>query len=202
MKSIPMTIEDVGLVLSGRKTQARIIPRDNWDMNPGEKFYIGEDFMFAKGADCRESFIGTEFEGALGDPPHYWYRASNPEKAGAYPGTNRPIFKWRDACKMPECAARIFCEITGVRSEHLLDICHEDIGATGIGLPVGTELVHGHVTEEWNRRAFEVYWKRNMVNAPWNTNPIVIVLDFKTVEKTAKRENIGESGLTEQNAVV
>lgn len=85
---------------------------------------------------------------------------------------------------MPEKNARYFIKIKGVRVERLQDISNADIISEGIGLPIGTELAHGHVTEAWNRNSFEIKW--DSINKPphsYEDNPFNWVYEFELLNQ-------------------
>lgn len=94
----------------------------------GDLLRVKETFMFNKGADVRESWVGTEYEAVLGEPPHYLYRADDTDEVHR----QERWFKWRPSLFMPRKASRILLEITEVRAERLQAITEEDAKAEGI----------------------------------------------------------------------
>lgn len=88
---------------------------------------------------------------------------------------------WRPSIFMPRWASRITLEVTGVRVERLQDISADDCVVEGAGSPVGTELTHGRVTTEWNRRAYRALWESINGSGSWDANPWVWVVEFKRI---------------------
>ena len=157
-------------------TVFRIYPK--WDV--GDRLWVRETFMWAKGADGREGYLGTNLEPLLGAPPHYAYRATEPEFGGRY-------FKWRPSIHMPRHASRITQEITGLRAERLQDITSLD--AVNEGCPKYHEY-----NDKWECiktippvERFHILW--DSLNAKrgytWESNPWVWPISFKEIVKEA-----------------
>lgn len=94
----------------------------------GDRLWGRETFMFNKGADARESFVGTSAEYVLGEPPHYLYKADDTEECHR----QEKMFKWRPSIHMPRWASRINLEITEVRAERVQEITYLDALKEGI----------------------------------------------------------------------
>lgn len=139
----------------------------------GDRLWVRETFMFSKGADSREKYIGTDSEFMLGAKPHYFYRATDPSAGGG-------VFKWRPSVQMPRHASRITLEIEQVRVEQLQDISEADAAAEGCRLtdPPGP----GYMTTHSLRHAFMNLW--NTIHGPnaWRSNQWVWVIAFKRVQ--------------------
>lgn len=92
-------------------------------------------------------------------------------------------YKWRSPIHMPKWAARIWLEITGLRSERLQEITGED--AIQEGWPREKELFPNVNTESKALSWFGRLW--DSLNAKrgygWDTNPWVWVIEFKRIEK-------------------
>ena len=138
----------------------------------GDLLRVKETFMFNKGADVRESWVGTKYEAVLGEPPHYLYRADDTDEVHR----QERWFKWRPSLFMPRKASRITLEITEVRAERLQEITIEDVLAEGISqdaIYAGDAFLHfGNL---WNR----LNAKRGY---SWDKNKWVWPISFKRLE--------------------
>jgi len=99
----------------------------------GDVLRVKETFMFKKGADCREQYVGTDEEGMLGKPPHYAYRADQCLENEPDYGS---MFKWRSSRFMPRKASRLWLEIEDERCERVKNISAYDALMEGVLLPV------------------------------------------------------------------
>ncbi len=189
---IIFTGENVRAILEGRKTQTRRIVRKK-DVTiasiascpyvPGDHLWVRETFIFWKGNDVRESYIGTDMKPVLGPPPHYKYRASEPNCVKDSIG--KAMFKWRPAIFMPRNASRLTLEITDVRIERLRDISEEDALAEGINLdsPAEREWTGTRKSNDCHRGRFVMLWDSiNRRHHPWASNPWVWAITFKKLE--------------------
>ena len=138
----------------------------------GETVYIKEAFMFKKGADIRESYIGTPDEACLGFPPHYLYKADDTEEVKDY----GRCYKWRSPMMMPEHAARHFITITVVRAERLQEITEADCIAEGC--PHALIILPTVPMREW----FKHLWNSINPKYPWESNPWVFAYTFRRAE--------------------
>ena len=145
----------------------------------GDRLWVRETCQFMKGADCRESYIGTDMEHMLGSPPHYAYRATEPE-------WGRGFFKWRPSIHMPRWASRILLEITDIRVERVQEISKANVFSEGIcfGLAETTEAyLEGALSEQEAKHEFAHLW--DSINAKrgygWDVNPWVWVVEFKVI---------------------
>ena len=144
---------------------------------PGEsRLWVRETFMFAKGADVRESYIGTDMEPLLGPKPWYVYRSTEPDSGGG-------VFKWRPSIFMPHHASRLTLEITDIRVERLQDISEEDAKAEGAGVIPSTMYADEPLDEHPYRNGFMALWDSiNGKSYSWSDNPWVWVIAFKRVD--------------------
>lgn len=85
--------------------------------------------------------------------------------------------KWRPSIFMPRWASRITLEITGVRVERLQDITVEDIIAEGLSTTLREHDACCHLNEQW----IDLWDSINADRAPWDSNPWVWVIEFKTI---------------------
>lgn len=135
---------------------------------------------------------------------HVAYRA-DPSKGDwlSYDGngsrTPRPV-PWRSPLYMPRWASRITLEITDVRIEPLESITEADAKAEGVeaewcdpndgeqyeslsGEDIGGG--HGYTSPRSYVAGFMRAWSRiNGKRAPWETNPLVWVIEFQRVESS------------------
>lgn len=128
---------------------------------PGERLWVRENFMFAKGADVRERFVGTEREAALGEPPHYAFQADD----GAI--ERFKSFKWKPSIHMPRWASRILLEVTDVRVERVQDISEADAVAEGFDQKTSASAFLG-AFGEFND--LKVGWRRWLTDAKRGSN--------------------------------
>jgi hypothetical protein len=85
-------------------------------------------------------------------------------------------FKKRPSIFMPKWAARIWCEVTGLREERLQDISELECWAEGLPKK---RLWH-ETKQAWMRLWDSINAKRGY---GWGTNPIVKVIEFKLLRK-------------------
>lgn len=140
----------------------------------GDRLWVRETFMFWKGADIRESYIGTNMEVALGEPPHYRYKADDPQNYG---------FKWRPSIFMPRHASRITLEITNIKVEKLQKITPEDAVAEGVEYMPPARLRNERLPVALI--VFAGLWDKlnTKCGYPWESNPWVWVIEVHPVEK-------------------
>lgn len=169
-----------------------IIEKIHQRFKNGDVLYIRETHAFKKGADIRETNVGTQFESTLGAPPHYAYRASEPHwgefTEGALKG--KRCFRWRSPRYMPRKAARVFVKINLLRVERLHQISHDDAIAEGFALP---EQPEGRtVTQEFPSPIYGFRKAWDEINGsgrgsctPFKLNPWVVVIGFERVAAPA-----------------
>jgi hypothetical protein len=145
----------------------------------GDRLWVKETFMFNKGADVRESFVGTTSEFVLGEPPHYLYKASSDKPRG---------FKWRPSIFMPRKASRITLEITDIRVQRLNEIGYDDAIAEGMSKEMGLRFGFASPYPEDKyllmlaRHIYVALWDSiNGKKCPFSDNPFVWVISFKRV---------------------
>lgn len=100
-------------------------------------------------------------------------------------------FPWRPSIFMPKWACRIWLHVESVRVERLRDIRTADIVAEGVEVPAVDYTVPEHPDRldaeraEHARRTFAGLWDTiNAKRAPWESNPWVWVVEFKTAGGT------------------
>lgn len=144
----------------------------------GDRLRVKETFMFNKGADYRESFVGTDLEFCLGQPPHYLYRADDTEEVHR----QEQWFKWRPSIFMPRKASRITLEITGLRAERLQEITEADAEAEGLRSHID-DFQPGCSYMVEAREKFQDLW--DSLNAKrgysWTSNCWVWVIEFRRI---------------------
>lgn len=91
-----------------------------------------------------------------------------------YPDGNIP---WHPSIHMPRWASRITLDVTGVRVERLQDITVEDIIAEGLSTTLREHDACIHLKEQW----IYLWDSINADRAPWESNPWVWVIEFKTI---------------------
>jgi hypothetical protein len=123
----------------------------------GDVIWGRETFMFSKGADERERYIGTDMEPMLGPKPWYWYRATEPDAANDSAG--KSMFKWRPAQQMPRHASRHLLTVKAVRCERLKDASENDFILEGCP----DEYLQG---KNW----FQPLWDATYPKHPWDSN--------------------------------
>ena len=161
----------VRAILAGRKTMTRRIVKagtpDDWNACPhwviGHKLWVRETFSLRQ--DCEPDTDKAR---------HYcMYRAdggspTDPMNWHDYGG------KWKPSIFMPRWASRITLEITGVRVERIFDISQKDCQAEGC--PGGQNRV------PTPRQEFMALWDNiNGKRAPWASNPLVWVIEFRMI---------------------
>lgn len=127
--------------------------------SPGETVYIREAFMFKKGADIREQYIGTADEGCLGFPPHYLYKMDDTEEVKDY----GKYYKWRSPMAMPGHAARYFIRIKFVWPMRVQAITYDQAYAEGMGRSI---IMHDPIED-----LFAPLWDSSNPKYPWSLNP-------------------------------
>jgi hypothetical protein len=121
--------------------------------------------------------------------PHY--RATDPPPEFAYEGEcdcdkDDPHVHWKPSIHMPRWASRLTLEVTDVRGQRLQEISREDAIAEGLEWAAPTFGVYGLATS-WNadpRESYRALWDSiNGKRAPWDSNPFVWAVSFRTVAR-------------------
>lgn len=175
------TAESVRGILPGRKTNTRRIPNKiNAKWQVGDRLWVRETWMPAErfGYDAPDDGrlgVGDDYE----IPYPVWYRAT--DEGTVEQGD------WKPSRFMPKWATRIWLEITGLRKELLQEISLEDIYAEGLG--IASDLANEY-DEQAKRILLYEQWQRlwDSLNAKrgygWDTNPEVLVVEFKEILTT------------------
>lgn len=185
----------VRAILAGRKTQTRRVVKGLGVFVDTETAMlpptiVDGKWMFSDGTTTtcpfgtsgdrlwvRETWSPMQRHRPIANPEIYdnkpaWYAADNdrPTWAGS---------KWRPSIFMPRAASRLTLEIIAVRVERLHDIDEEDAIAEGVDFNGGPVRV-GHTSAV---SAFKSLWDSiNGEPAPWESNPWVWVITFRSVE--------------------
>jgi len=171
-----------GIITTIHKTDA-----DGWEggnsvvVNPsykvGGKCYLKEPYIFDplfyfgdSSIPCRDSFHK--------DLAYIYTYGMDTERLYSVYGDE---IKWKNKLFMPESAARLFIEITGVRAERLQDISEEDCMKEGI---VNEKNYFSNGNGEEYNNPVDAY--SDLINSigdkgTWERNPFVWVYDFKLV---------------------
>lgn len=160
----------VRAILGGRKTQTRRIVKtgtpDDWNACPygviGDHLWVRECFSKPYELDIQaKCFTG-------------FYRATD---------AGRKV-KWMPSIFMPRWASRIALEITNVRIERLQDISEADAQREGWDWSNHDVMqTYDPVTMDTARRWFQAKWDEiNGKRAPWGSNPLVWLVEFKRME--------------------
>lgn len=203
MKEIGMLFsgEMVRAILDERKTQTRRLARDcRIDSNGNAwqgKWNFGQDVWgkphvdrWKKPCNVGDHIYVRETWGVLNDKHHrYCYLVDS-----QYPqGRSRQQLvgnRWRPSIHMPKAAARIWLEVTDVRTERLQDISEKDAIAEGIDMesefaslyidletaPYSNDLVRNSAAIT----VFKKLWESTC--GSWDANPWVWVIEFKQIE--------------------
>lgn len=203
MKEIGMLFssEMVRAILGERKTQTRRLARDCRIDSHGNawqgKWNFGQDVWgkphvdrWRKPCDVGDRIYVRETWGVLNDKHHrYCYLVDS-----QYPqGRSRQQLvgnRWRPSIHMPKAAARIWLEVTDVRTERLQDISEKDAIAEGIDMesefaslcidletaPYSNDLVRNSAAIT----VFKKLWESTC--GSWDANPWVWVIEFKQIE--------------------
>jgi hypothetical protein len=191
--SPPMVVK----ILSGEKTQTRrILKFRNFDKLPasvqakelplitvllskeiGEQRWVRERFRYSE-FNQKSGFVTVTYSDES--------QARRQIGIGAFV-ENTPAGHWRPSIFMHRWASRINIQITGCKIERLQKISRNDAIAEGIYYHKGLE---GYVIDEGGRcfhgsnpiRTFEYLWQSiNEKRGDWNSNPYVIVREFRRV---------------------
>lgn len=203
MKEIGMLFsgEMVQAILDERKTQTRRLARDcRIDSNGNAwqgKWNFGQDVWgkphvnrWKKPCNVGDHIYVRETWGVLNDKHHrYCYLVDS-----QYPqGRSRQQLvgnRWRPSIHMPKAAARIWLEVTAVRTEQLQDISETDAIAEGIDMesefaslcidletaPYSNDLVRNSAAIT----VFKKLWESTC--GSWDANPWVWAISFKRIE--------------------
>jgi hypothetical protein len=171
----------VRALLSGNKTQTRRLAKPR--ASAGDRIW------------CRETWAPVDFMtgSELDDPLEVGYRADltaryvlGGGKIDTY-AWNWDCIKWRPSLLMPKWAARIWLQVTDVRTEPLLNVTDADAFAEGV-TPRGSGAIArayqfqiaGKTFEAGTPRAcFLAAWDGFNVKCPSSTNPTVTVYTFE-----------------------
>lgn len=198
----------VKAILEGRKTQTRRIVRDvvlpyhnGFILESTDKKQKLNDAMFSNSIDATTASIYQ-----YARPPYLigdqlWVRetwCTVPEHDNMRPShmpVNSPVWyraqtdddisKWRPSIFMPRWASRITLEVTGVRVERLHDISERD--AINEGMPSKNQAMKmaADAGLDWYNTPtawFKRLWDSiNADRSPWESNPWVWVIEFKTI---------------------
>jgi hypothetical protein len=174
-KPILFQTDMVQAILLGRKIQTRRIVKDPLQK---PKYKVGDVIW------VRETFV-EDIEG------NYLYKADVGIDGWSIDS------KWKPSIFMPKPAARIFLEVTEVRTEPLKDITEEDSKAEGVDFvqQAGFELPSAYknymdnsvrnFTVKTAKESFETLWLSINGIGSWNENPSVFAYTFKVVAKPA-----------------
>lgn len=101
-----------------------------------------------------------------------------------------PEHKWRSPLFMPRWASRITLEITDIRTERLQEITEADILSEGVTADRAAKMTG----IPWSdlptlHHAWIAVWDHiNYDRAPYESNPLVLVLTFRRVESAQQQE--------------
>lgn len=185
----------VRAILDGRKTQTRRI------INPQPRVVLAQygdgsietNQIFRRGNQrlrCRvrpgDRIYVRETWGILEDKHHHYCYFVDPQ------GRSRQQLvgnRWRPSIHMPKAAARIWLEVTDVRTERLQDISEKDAIAEGIDMgsefaslcidletaPYSNDLVRNSAAIT----VFKKLWESTC--GSWDANPWVWVIEFRVI---------------------
>lgn len=164
----------VRAILEGEKTQTRRIARlnasgrvawkgHNWHCDDPESRLACPYGQPGDRLWVRETWADT-----MSDPPEAVYRADGERHPSSF-------LKWKPSIFMPRWASRITLEVTGVRVERLQEISKADVIAEGID---GLSDIHAG----WHQPYAQLWDSINAKRAPWSSNPLVWVIEFKRVQ--------------------
>ncbi len=172
----------VKAILEGRKTMTRRLDKQWLKVKRGDRLWVRETWR---------EFWSSSYTPTNGPAKHETgveYRAtrdSHRDPMGRTIETKEPRYggdikkngdlKWNPSIFMPRWVSRITLEATAdARMERLQDISEEDARKEGF---------------EWDNVAddpfyrFEKTWNSLNPKAPWSSNPEVVVLKFRKIEK-------------------
>lgn len=206
-KPIIFSTPMVQAILDGRKTQTRMIVKEQPDHITGDmldqnRFYAADNGDFAGDPD-REIISPYQVGQKLWVRETWCYGkvipVDNPdgfiveqcEKCDDFLPYEAMIrenigieeVKWKPSIFMPKKYARIWLEVTNVRIEELQDITGSDCFSEGIQL---SGMVPASLTYQWNKakEEFKNLWDSINKNHGygWNANPWVWVIEFKKIK--------------------
>jgi hypothetical protein len=174
----------VRAILDGRKTQTRRIIKNPERLQglmlageepawcpyggPGDLLYVRETFC-----DACLNYTGKE-------GTEICHKADG-KKCRLCAGENWP--SWKPSIHMPKKYARIWLRVESVSADKLQEITEVDAKKEGM-LP--------SMTSGWSyscRAAFQELWdKINKDRAPWDSNPLVWIVEFSVISTTGKPE--------------
>ncbi len=162
--------ETHGKYPDGRKWQ-KLLPyiEKKAPYKKGDVLYVRETWAFLpcidcvrEGTDCGRPCVTYEDKDGVSDGC-FVYRADHPD-----PGR----VSWSPSIHMPKAAARIWLEVTDVRTERLQDI--DDKGIVAEGLEIGAPF-----EELWD----STIKKSDLDRYGWDANPWVWTIEFERCEK-------------------
>ena len=175
-KPILFNTEMVRAIMDNRKTQTRRVAAGTPKYAVGDILYVRETWCFMSCIDCLaedhcEPIVYEDTDSISSGC--FLYRASTPTDA----------LTWRPSIHMPKCAARIFLQVTDVRTERLQDIkplecVQEGADADALAL-IGEDFVRGMFSSIWD----STVKKEQLGAVGWAANPMVDVYTFKVLRK-------------------
>ena len=177
-KPILFNTEMVEAILCRGKTQTRRIAKGLPKFAVGDVLYVRETWCFIPCIECANSDVCVRDAIVYEDADSissgcFTYRA----------GYGGDRLTWRPSIHMPKCAARIFLEITNVRTERLQNITpiecvREGADAEAI-TAVGDDFVRGMFADIWDCTVP----KEQRAVYGWDANPTVDVYEFRVLMK-------------------
>jgi len=135
----------------------------------GELLYVREDYQLPAYLDS----VSPSGVTAPNVKIHYTADGDSP-----FSGMGKP----RSNMYMPRWMSRMTLELTGVKSEKLKEISHEDVLAEGISSEQAYEAIAGqsrYFIGEAYQKAYAALWDKLHGSGAWDVNPFVWVLRFK-----------------------
>lgn len=179
-KPILFNTEMVRAIIGNKKTQTRRVATGKPKYAAGDVLYVRETWCFMSCIDCVAETTGNcHWEPIVYEDTDsissgcFLYRAS----------VDTDSLVWRPSIHMPKCAARIFLEVTEVRTERLqnikpLECVQEGADADALAL-VGENFVRGMFSSIWD----STISKEQLETCGWAANPTVDVYTFKVLKK-------------------
>lgn len=178
-KPILFNTEMVRAILENRKTQTRRIAKGLPKYAVGDILYVRETWCFMSCIECAVN------EACDLQPIVYEDTDAISSGCFAYRASCYDSHKltWRPSIHMPKCAARIFLEITEVRTERLqnikpLECVQEGADADALAL-IGDDFVRGMFSAIWDG----TLKKDQLPVYGWEANPTVDVYTFEVLKK-------------------
>ena len=199
-KPIIFSTEMVRAILEGRKTQTRRVIKPQpierqrivLTITPSVVALMNELGRQINLIECPYGQVGDRLwvrETWAADIPGcergLSYRSDHADPLGD--GPSYPM-RWRPSIHMPRWASRITLEIVKVRVERVQEITEEDVVREGIPCRIFSEgmalfYYHdgGHCTEALP--VFAHLWDTLSPKHPWESNPYVWVVEFRTTQE-------------------